>query len=47
MKDAFQHQEDGEEDEMIIGPNGKAVLSPEAIKKKQAKDRAKSEEVSV
>jgi hypothetical protein len=46
MKDAFQQQHESEEnDEMMIGPKGTPVLTPEAAQRKAARDRAASEEV--
>jgi hypothetical protein len=45
MKDAFQHVE--EEGDMVIGPNGKPTLTPEAQQRKTARERARSEEVSL
>lgn len=44
MKDAFQQQAD--EGDMMIGPNGRPVMTPEALMRKQARDRAKAEDVS-
>jgi hypothetical protein len=43
MKEAFQKEDD--EGEMMIGPGGKQVLTPEAAQKKVARDRARNEEV--
>jgi hypothetical protein len=43
MKEAFQQQ--NEEGDMMIGPGGKPVLTPEAIQRKAVRDRAKNEEV--
>ena len=44
MKEAYtQHEE--EEDEMMMAPNGKMVLTPAAAQRKAARDRAKAEEV--
>jgi hypothetical protein len=43
MKEAFQTQH--EEGDMIMGPGGKPMLTPEAAQRKAARDRARSEEV--
>jgi len=43
MKEAFQTQD--EEGDMMIGPSGKPVMTPEATQRKLARDRAKNEEV--
>ena len=43
MKDAFQHVE--EEGDMVIGPDGKPTLTPEAKARKSAHEKARSEEV--
>lgn len=42
MKEAFQQQAEGQ-DEMMIGPNGRPVLTPEAAQRKIARDKAKVE----
>lgn len=47
MKDALSHEDEVQEGDMMIGPNGKPTLTPEALQRKQARDRAKSEEVSL
>lgn len=44
MKDAFQQQAE-QEDEMMIGPGGRPMLTPDAMQKKMARDRAKAEVV--
>jgi hypothetical protein len=47
MKDAFQQQHEGEDnDDYMLGPGGKRVLTPEATQRKLVKDRAAAEEVS-
>lgn len=47
MKDAFQQQHESEANgDMMIGPNGKQVMTPEAAQRKVARDRANAEEVS-
>ena len=43
MKEAFQQQ--AEDGDMVIGPNGRPMMTPEAAQRKMAKDRAKAEEV--
>lgn len=45
MKDAFQQQHE-EEGDMMIGPTGRPMLTPEAAQRKLLRDRAKQEEVS-
>jgi hypothetical protein len=45
MKDAFQQQAEQQED-MMIGPGGRPVLTPEAMQRKLARDRAVAQEVS-
>lgn len=42
MKEAFQQQSE-EPDQMTIGPNGKPTLTQEALQRKVARDRARSE----
>jgi hypothetical protein len=44
MKEAFQQQHE-EEGEMIIGPTGRPMLTPDAMQRKMMRDRAKQEEV--
>lgn len=47
MKDALQQQHEAEQNgDMTIGPNGKPVMTPEALQRKTARDRAVAEEVS-
>lgn len=47
MKDAFQQQHEGEDnDDYMLGPGGKRVLTPEATQRKLVTDRAAAEEVS-
>jgi len=47
MKDAFQQQHEADQSgDYTIGPGGKKVLTPEAMQRKVARDRAVSEEVS-
>ncbi|RSH86985.1 hypothetical protein EHS25_003473 [Saitozyma podzolica] len=43
MKDAFQQQAEQQED-MMIGPGGRPVLTPEAMQRKLARDRAVAQE---
>lgn len=46
MKDVFQQQhEEEQEGDVIIGPNGKPALSPEAQARKNERERKVSEEV--
>ena len=47
MKDAFQGEDEVQEGDIVMGPNGKPALSPEAQARKTARDREKSEAVSV
>ncbi|KAL7422956.1 DnaJ-like protein [Cryptotrichosporon argae] len=44
MKDAFQQQHEAEQGDMIMGPGGRMVLSPEAMQRKMVRDRARAEE---
>jgi len=44
MKEAFQQQHE-EEGEMMIGPTGRPMMTPEAMQRKMMRDRVKQEEV--
>ncbi|KAK8850582.1 hypothetical protein IAR55_004501 [Kwoniella newhampshirensis] len=44
MKDAFQQQHEQEEGDMMVGPGGRPMLTPEAMQKKMIRDRAVAEE---
>ena len=46
MKDAFQQEGELQEGDIIMGPNGKPTLSPEAAQRKAARDKERAEEVS-
>lgn len=45
MKDAFQQQHEQEEGDMMMGPGGRQMLTPEAMQRKMMRDRVKQEEV--
>lgn len=45
MKEAFQQQHEQEEGDMIIGLNGRPMLTPEAMQRKMLRDKIKQEEV--
>jgi len=47
MKDAFQNEDELQEGDVIMGPNGKPTLSPEAQARKTAREKEKSEAVGV
>ncbi|ORX40966.1 X-domain of DnaJ-containing-domain-containing protein [Kockovaella imperatae] len=44
MKDAFQQQSEQEEGDMMIGPGGRRMMTPEAMQRKMARDRIRAEE---
>ncbi|WWD20761.1 hypothetical protein CI109_105238 [Kwoniella shandongensis] len=44
MKDAFQQQHEQEAGDMMMGPGGRPMLTPEAMQKKMLRDRAVAEE---
>ncbi|KAK1923260.1 chaperone regulator [Papiliotrema laurentii] len=46
MKDAFQQEGELQEGDIIMGPNGKPTLSPEAAQRKAARDKERAEERS-
>ena len=45
MKEAFQQQHEQEEGDMMIGPTGRPMMTPEAMQRKVLRDRMKAEEV--
>ena len=47
MKEAFQTEDELQEGDIVIGPDGKPKLSPAAQARKTARDREKSEAVSL
>ena len=46
MKEAFQQQHE-EEGDMVIGPMGRPVMTPEAMQRKMMRDRVKQDEVGM
>lgn len=45
MKDAFQQQAELQPEDMMIGPTGRPMMTPEAMQRKMVRDRARAEEV--
>ena len=46
MKDAFQQQSEVAEGDMMIGPGGRKMMTPDAMQRKMTRDKLRAEEVS-
>lgn len=47
MKEAFQQQAEVSQEDMMIGPTGRPMMTPEAMQRKMLRDRLRAEEVGL